>query len=83
MQTGIIGKSIRVIKSSNRNLEGIEGTVVDESKNMVIVEMQGREKKVEKKVCDFEIDGKAVEGKELMGNPWERIKRGKKVVARW
>ena len=83
MQTGIIGKRIRVIRSSNKYLEKIHGTVVDETKKTVIIDMHGNEKIIEKKACVFEIEGKIVEGKDLLGNPWERIKKSRKVVARW
>ncbi|RLG17415.1 ribonuclease P protein subunit [Nanoarchaeota archaeon] len=80
---GLIGKKVEVKDSRNPSLIGIRGEIVDETKNMLIIRTRKGEVKVEKRICSFEVDGKLVEGKEIVGMPWERLKRRKKVRTRW
>jgi len=41
-----IGKKIKIEKSANKNLEGIQGEVIDETKNMIIIKTSNGEKKI-------------------------------------
>ena len=58
MNEELIGKKIKIIKSSNKTLIGKIGIVVDETKNMLSVETNGKEIKIIKDQCVFEIEGK-------------------------
>lgn len=59
--------------------KNIEGKIIDETKNMLIIECKEKIKKAIKKGNDFEfeLDGQKlkIEGKMLVGRPEERIKK--------
>jgi ribonuclease P protein subunit POP4 len=71
----LIGKKIKIIESPNKSLKGIEGIVVDETKNMLVIECDDTVKKVVKDQCVFDIAGKRVVGKDITKRPEERIKQ--------
>jgi ribonuclease P protein subunit POP4 len=75
----LIGLHITIIKSKNRSLKNINGTIIDESRNMLTIMTDEGEKKVAKKGSHFllslpnekvEIDGELLEGA-----PEKRIKK--------
>lgn len=69
-----IGKHATIIEAKNSSLKGIEGKVVDETRNTVIIETEKGVKKVQKQGTVFEIDGQEVRGDEVLAAPEERIK---------
>jgi ribonuclease P protein subunit POP4 len=76
----LIGLEVEIRKSSNKNQIGIKGRVVDETYNMLVIETEKGEKKVEKKSCVFAFklpnEKKVeVEGWVLVGRPEDRIKK--------
>ncbi|MGC9138316.1 MAG: ribonuclease P protein subunit [Thermoplasmata archaeon] len=71
----IIGKEARIIESSNPNMVGIQGRIIDETKKTIII--MGRKKLViPKDTVNLMIDGRIFYGRELLGRPVERISRG-------
>ena len=75
-----IGMRIKVVKSANSELCGIFGTIIDETKNTILVYHKGKPKIVPKKNSIFNCtlpDGKIIEidGKLLIGRPEDRIKK--------
>jgi|YNPNPStandDraft_1061719.scaffolds.fasta_scaffold260708_2 ribonuclease P protein subunit POP4 len=76
----LIGLKVRVLDACNKSLIGIEGKVIDETKNMLIIEVNMHlTKRVQKKGTRFMFelpDGTkvAVDGNKLSGRPYERIK---------
>jgi len=75
----LIGLEIKISKSTNKANIGIEGTVIDESRNMFIINTSKGQKKIIKKDNMFEIklpDGNVVEidGNILIGKPESRLK---------
>jgi len=68
----LIGRNVKVI---GKNIQGI---IIDETKNMMIIKTKGRIKKIIKKnnKMEFVIDDEkiAVEGHKLVARPEERIK---------
>lgn len=42
----LIGKKIKVKKTKNKSLEGIKGTVINETKNMIVIKTKKGEKKL-------------------------------------
>ena len=70
-----IGLPVRIIDAKDKSLVGIEGTIIDETKNMLIIESQGKVKKVAKDIAQFEINGKMVNGKKLKYRPEDRIRK--------
>ena len=71
-----IGKRIKVIKSTSKELTGKEGKVIDETmKTFIIEEKKGEKKTIPKKEAVFMINGKKIPGNELVYRPVERIKK--------
>lgn len=76
----LIGLRIKVIKSDNPVLVGIKGKIIDETRNMLVVEQEN--KKMSRLIKDkitlhvyqnnriIEIDGKL-----LIGRPEDRVKK--------
>ena len=75
-----IGLEVEVSNSSQRELIGLKGTVVDETKNLIIIEKDGREVKVPKVSATFRFtldNGEKVDvlGKKIAFRPHERPKK--------
>lgn len=73
----LIGREIKIIGAKNKHNIGIEGKVVDETKNMIVVLSDGKEKQLLKNNITilFKKEGLKVDGKILAGRPEERIKK--------
>ena len=77
----LIGLPCEIIKTSNKSQLGIKGRIVDETKNLVVIEKEdGREKKLQKISCTFRFyleDGKTfdVKGKDIAFRPEDRPKK--------
>lgn len=81
----LIGLDMKVADSSNRSLIGIEGRIVNETKNILTIETDAREKKIPKSGSSFiftlpSTDGKRylpsklrVDGRLLLSQPENRI----------
>ena len=71
-----IGEKLKVVDSKNKNLIGVKGKVIDETKNMFVLD---NEKKLIKDQSIFDIySGKKIyriDGKLLVGRPEDRIKK--------
>lgn len=86
LQHEFIGLKARVVESKNPYYEGIEGRVVDETRNTFTILHEGEKKIIVKDVAVFHFtlpDGTVVEvdGRALVGRPEERVKR--RVRRRW
>jgi len=77
----LIGLEAEVVESSDKNLVGVKGLILDETKyTLLIGQPGGRKRRVLKHVAVFRItlpDGTKVrvDGKVLVGRPEERLKR--------
>jgi len=76
----LIGLKARVAESSNKANAGLEGRVVDETRNTLALEVRGKEKTLAKEQCVFVFslpsgEKVRVEGKALVGRPEDRIKK--------
>jgi len=86
LQQCLIGLNAKVSKSSNPEYIGINGKVIDETRNTLVISYKEKEKTVVKDVAVFHFtlpDGTMVEidGKSIVGRPENRVK--KKVKRRW
>lgn len=76
----LIGLEVKVVDHSDRGLVGVDGRVVWETRNILVIESSGREIKVPKNfaVFSFKLPGLGslvtIGGEELIANPEERIK---------
>ncbi len=68
-----IGKHICVITASNPS-QKVEGIVVDETRNTIVVETARGVKRVQKHGSVFEIDGQEIAGDDVLAAPEERVK---------
>jgi ribonuclease P protein subunit POP4 len=80
----LIGLPVRVVRSEDGSLEGVSGTVSDESRNMLEIRQNGsgRRVRVAKEICTFRFGlpggGTAdLEGKSIRFRPEDRVKRCK------
>jgi len=81
LQHELIGLKINVDESSNSSLRGLGGTVIDETRNMLVIENgQKNEKSIAKAGNQFifELNGEVrvrVKGDRLISRPEDRIKK--------
>lgn len=71
---GIIGKRARITDATNPNLEGLEGKVVDETKNTIILDTDEGERTVLKTQIALSIEGHTINGRDIIGRPQDRLK---------
>lgn len=76
----LIGLRMKVVDSSNPKNVGIKGRIVDETRNILVIEKtDGKEVKLvkEENVFVFDLGGEriSVDGKILVGRPEDRIKK--------
>jgi len=86
LQQCFIGLNAKVTKSANPEHTSINGRVIDETRNTLVILHKGKEKTIMKDVAVFHFtlpDGTVVEidGKAIVGRPENRVK--KKVKRRW
>jgi ribonuclease P protein subunit POP4 len=78
----LIGLEIEVVNSSDISQIGTSGTVIDETKNTLLVKTVHGTKRVIKKISTFKfVAGKdkfIVDGEEINFRPHERIEKGLK-----
>lgn len=79
----LIGKHVKILKSRNESQVGLSGVVVDETKNMIIIETGSGKKKIFKAqaVFLFSLPRKSlrIEGKLIVGRLEDRVKKWQKV----
>ncbi len=77
----LVGLHVKVVNSTHDGFIGIEGKVVDETKNTILIEQRDKtEKMVPKEVATFHFnlpDGNIIEieGKIILAHPEDRIKK--------
>ena len=75
----LIGTEVEVIEAGNKSLVGVKGKVVDETRNTLHIEVEGKIKKVLKEQVKLRIkfNSKTIEcdGSLLIGRPEDRIKK--------
>jgi ribonuclease P protein subunit POP4 len=69
-----IGKHIKIISSKCQSLIGIEGKIIDETKNIFKINSINGEKQLNKSEIIFLIDDVKINGKDILKLPSERLK---------
>ena len=82
LRSEFIGLRVRVLMSSHPTLTGIEGEIVDETKNTVVIRTEKGDKRIPKHTSVLLIffpDGNQVkiDGAKIVGRPEERIKKAR------
>ncbi len=82
----LIGLRVRVLYSLDKKQRGISGIVIDETKNMLVLETKGGIKRVVKSISGFRFySGRSsfkVDGKEINFRPHERTGKAVKYYKR-
>ena len=69
-----IGRNLRVIDSLDSSLIDLTGTVVNETKNMLLVRSDSKDRKIPKSVVSFTIDdSETIDGHAVLHRPENRI----------
>jgi ribonuclease P protein subunit POP4 len=73
----LIGLEVIVQKASSKALQGLEGRILDESKNTFLLETSRGRKRIPKATCTFLFipQNKEVDGKLLVARPEDRTKK--------
>jgi len=73
----LIGLRVKVAASSCKDLMGIQGKIVDETRNTFLVQTSTGTKRVPKAACEFLFPdaGFTVEGRKLVCRPEDRTKK--------
>ena len=79
MKREFIGLEVEVIGTSHPGFQDLRGRVVDESRNTLIIERDGRELRIPKPGNEFQFtfqgDKIAIKGDEIRHRPEDRIKK--------
>ncbi len=86
LQSELIGLNAKVVKSSHPNYVGIEGRVINETRNTIVITHGNKNKTIVKNTAVFHFtmpSGTTVEinGKAIVGRPEDRVK--KRLRRRW
>ena len=69
-----IGRNLKVVESSDSSLLDVLGTVVNESRNMLVVRSRTGDRKISKSVIKFTIDdSEVIDGEVVRQRPENRI----------
>jgi RNase P/RNase MRP subunit p29 len=69
-----IGKTLHVLKSNDSSLLDVEGTVVEETRNMIVVRSSEGDRMLSKSIISFSIDGsETIDGQGVRQRPENRI----------
>lgn len=80
LQHELIGLEVEIVNSTDPSLIGVQGTIVDETRETFVIEQAGKQKVVSKAIAIFRMtlpSGEAVEvdGAKLVARPEDRIKK--------
>ena len=72
-----IGLDVEILNSSDPSIQGLSGMIVDETKNTFVVDIDGREKRISKKIVRLGIRNTdiIVDGAKITYRPEDRIKK--------
>lgn len=76
----LIGLQVRVLRATDPGQSNLSGRVVDETRNMLVLEVGGTEKRIPKHGTLFRFDvhgGSVVEGDDIRYRPEDRIKKAR------
>ncbi len=76
----LIGLQVHVVQASDPSQRDLSGRVVDETRNMLVVEVGGGEKRIPKQGSRFRFDiqgGVEVDGDEIRFRPEDRVKKAR------
>ncbi|MDD3492720.1 MAG: ribonuclease P protein subunit [Candidatus Thermoplasmatota archaeon] len=75
MKGELIGLPVRIQNCTDPSLQGVEGRLVDETKNTLVIGTPHGVKRVAKDIATFVIDGVTVRGADIAFRPEDRIRK--------
>jgi len=69
-----IGLDITIVKSTNSTLNGLQGTIIDETKNTFKILTSNGLKIIMKNTSTFKINGQEIKGSKILKKSYDRIK---------
>ncbi len=78
MYEEFIGLSVEIINSNNKTLIGKKGKIIDETKNLLIIDDDKKISKILKIGTTFKINDKIINGNKILKRPEDRVKLVKK-----
>ncbi len=80
MYEEFIGLTVEIIDSQNKTLIGKKGNIIDETKNLIIIEEENEKiTKILKNGTTFKIKDKIINGNKIMKRPEDRVKLIRKI----
>ena len=76
----LIGLDVEVVMATDPTQEHLRGRIVDETRNTLVVEVRGDEKRIPKRGSRFRFDvqgGVEVDGDEIRFRPEDRVKKAR------
>jgi len=77
----LIGRTVTVTDCTDPTWEKVSGVIIDETKNMLVIEVNGQRRRIAKEIATFVIDMAGtpvpVKGSRLQYRPEERIKKAR------
>ncbi len=76
----LIGLQVRVVRATDPGQVQVSGRVVDETRNLLVIEAGGVEKRIPKQGARFRFDvqgGIEVEGDDIRFRPEDRVKKAR------
>ncbi|MBI2676299.1 MAG: ribonuclease P protein component 1 [Candidatus Aenigmarchaeota archaeon] len=76
----LIGLDVGIVYCTDKKMEGMEGAVIDETRNMLVIRTAKGDKRIAKESATFSFrlpsgEGVRVDGKIIVSRPEDRIKR--------
>lgn len=73
--TDVIGSNVTILKHPNPSMVGVKGIVVDERKNVIVIDSEGNEKTIPKVKAVADLNGTVVSLDEIRFRPEEKMKK--------
>ena len=76
----LIGLQVEIVDATDPSQAHLRGLVVDETRNTLVVEVQGHEKRIPKHGSRFRFDvqgGLELDGEEIRFRPEDRVKKAR------
>ncbi|MDC0169493.1 ribonuclease P protein subunit [Candidatus Nitrosopelagicus sp.] len=71
----LIGQNVTISESKNKEIVGINGKIIMETKNMIIINTKNGKRSIPKNICQLSNDGEVIEtdSTKLNKRPHERL----------
>ncbi|MGC9122499.1 MAG: ribonuclease P protein subunit [Thermoplasmata archaeon] len=69
----LIGKECTIVDSTINSLLGLKGRILDETKNMIKMEVNNKRINVPKRCVNIMVNGNLIYGKDIVRRPVDRV----------